>query len=166
MGILWHIIVRHSQMQSTNIPPMIRRCIPFYNPTNNGSITFLERRLSSTLITSLYSSCKCRENYKMTTIKSGPHICNISTSTSYIRKVAPTRFPISLVDVQSLHLPWWSTHVAMIPLGGPNFILVIPSLLLPIWQSEKAPQLQIIISKMAFYATWVTSTFLQVSVWS
>ena len=44
MVIPWHIIVRCSQMQSKNIPPMIRRCIPLYKPADNGSITFSIRR--------------------------------------------------------------------------------------------------------------------------
>ena len=44
MGIPWHIRVRRSQMQSTNIAPMIRRCITLYKPIDNGSIKFLERR--------------------------------------------------------------------------------------------------------------------------
>ena len=51
----------------------------------------------------------------------------------------------------------------MRPLGGPNFMPMIPTLLLPIKQWAKAPQLQIFISKMSCYATWVTFVFLQVS---
>ena len=50
MDIPWHIIVRHTQSQCTNIPHMIRECIPLYKPIENGSITFWGSRKSSTLI--------------------------------------------------------------------------------------------------------------------
>jgi len=43
---------------------MTRGCIPLYKPLDNGNITFSRRRQSSTLITSLCSLYKCRENYK------------------------------------------------------------------------------------------------------
>jgi hypothetical protein len=52
---LKNTIVRHSEILSGNTPPMIRKCIPLYKHVVNGNITFLERRRSSTLITSLYS---------------------------------------------------------------------------------------------------------------
>lgn len=51
----------------------------------------------------------------------------------------------------------------MRPLGGPNFMLAIPTLLLIIKQWVQAPQLQISISKMDWCATCVTSVFLQAS---
>lgn len=86
MGIMWHIIVRRSQMQYENIPPMIRICIPLYKPSDNRSITLSERRWSSTLITSHCISYKHKENYRMTAIKNCPHICNSSTSTSNKKK--------------------------------------------------------------------------------
>ena len=78
-------------MQFTNIPPMIKRCILLYKPADNGSITSLGRRQSSILITSLCNSCKHRENYKMTVIRSGPHICSNSTSTLSTRKGSTNR---------------------------------------------------------------------------
>ena len=83
---------------------MIRRCIPLYKPVDNGSITFSKRRRSSTLITSCYNSYKHRENYRMTAIKSGPHICNSSTSTSNTRKVAPIGSLIASVGALTMVL--------------------------------------------------------------
>jgi hypothetical protein len=55
------------------------------------------------IVTSLCSSYKCRENYIMTTIKSGPHICNSSTSTSNTIKVAPIGSLTTSIDLQSQH---------------------------------------------------------------
>jgi hypothetical protein len=52
----------------------------------NGDITFLGRRQSSTLIISHCSSCRHKENCRMTTIRSGPHTCSNSTSTSSIKQ--------------------------------------------------------------------------------
>ena len=42
-----HLVANHSDTLSDairNIPPMIRRWIPLYKPTDNGSITFSKRR--------------------------------------------------------------------------------------------------------------------------
>ena len=52
MSIQWHITVRHFQIQSPSTPPMISKCTPFSKPVTNGSITSLENKESSTLITS------------------------------------------------------------------------------------------------------------------
>ena len=54
-----HPMAYHSDNLSdvaANIPPMIRRCILLYKSVENGSITFSERRQSSTWIRILYSS--------------------------------------------------------------------------------------------------------------
>jgi hypothetical protein len=67
----------------------------------SGHITFLGRRQSSTLIISHCSSCKHRENCRMTAIKSGPHNCCNSTSTSSIKQEAPIASLIASADRQS-----------------------------------------------------------------
>ena len=41
MDTKWNITMRHSQMHSTNTPPMTRKCIPLSNLAANGSITLL-----------------------------------------------------------------------------------------------------------------------------
>jgi hypothetical protein len=81
----WHIIVRHYQMLSISTLLMTKKCTPLCKPTTSGDITFLGRRQSSTLITSHYSSCRPKENCRMTTIRSGQHTYNSSTSTSSIK---------------------------------------------------------------------------------
>jgi hypothetical protein len=103
MVIQWPIIVRHYQMSSISTPLMTKKCIPLYKPTTNGSITFSGRRQSSTLITSLCSSCRHKENCRMTTIKSGPHTCNSFISTSNIRQGAPIMSLTTSVDLQLQH---------------------------------------------------------------
>jgi hypothetical protein len=72
---------------------------------HSGDITFLGRRQSSTLIISHYSSCRNKENCRMTTIRSGPHTCSNSTSTSSIKHEAPTMSMIASTDCQSRHSP-------------------------------------------------------------
>jgi hypothetical protein len=47
------------------------------------------------------SSCRHKENCRMTTIRSGPHICSSSTSTSSIKQEVPTESLISSADLQS-----------------------------------------------------------------
>jgi hypothetical protein len=64
---------------------MTNKCTPLCKPATSGDITFLGRRQSSTLITSHYSSCRPKENCRMTTIRSGQHTYNSSTSTSSIK---------------------------------------------------------------------------------
>jgi hypothetical protein len=70
---------------------MTNKCTPLCKHATNGDITFLGRRQSSTLIISHCSSCKHRENYRMTAIKSGPHTCSNSTSTSSIKHGSTNR---------------------------------------------------------------------------
>jgi hypothetical protein len=82
---LWPIIVRHCQILSVSTLLMTKKCTPLCKPTTSGDITFLGRRQSSTLIIIHCSSCRHKENCKMTAIKSGPHTCNNSTSTSSIK---------------------------------------------------------------------------------
>ena len=86
-----------------NIPPMIKRCSLLYKPADNGSITSLGRRQSSILITILCNSCKHRENYKMTVIRSGLHICRNFTSTLSTRGEAPIGLLIASIDLQLQH---------------------------------------------------------------
>jgi hypothetical protein len=66
-----------------------------------GYIKFLGGRQSSTLIISHCSSCRHKENCRMTAIKSGPHTCSNSTSTSSIKQEAPTVSLIASTDHQS-----------------------------------------------------------------
>jgi hypothetical protein len=101
----WPIIVRHCQILSLSTLLMTKKCTPLCKPVASGDITFLGRRQSSTLIISHYSSCKHRENCRMTAIKSGPHTCSNSTSTSSIKQEAPITSLIASADRQSRHSP-------------------------------------------------------------
>jgi hypothetical protein len=89
MATPWPIIVRHCQILSVSTLLMTKKCTPLCKPTASGDITFLGRRQSSTLIIIHCSSCRHRENCRMTAIKSGPHTCSNSTSTSSIKQEAP-----------------------------------------------------------------------------
>jgi hypothetical protein len=101
----WPIIVRHYHMSSISTLLMTKKCTPLCKPTASGGITFLGRRQSSTLIISHCSSCRHKENCRMTAIRSGPHICSSSTSTSSIKQEVPTESLISSADLQSRHSP-------------------------------------------------------------
>jgi hypothetical protein len=81
----WPIIVRHYQMSSISTLLMTKKCTPLCKPATSGGITFSGRRQSSTPIISHCSSCRHKENCRMTTIRSGPHTCSSSISTSSIR---------------------------------------------------------------------------------
>jgi hypothetical protein len=85
MATPWRIIVRHYQMLFVSTLLTTKKCTPLCKPAASGDITFWGRRQSSTLITSHYSSCRPKENCRMTTIRSGPHTYNSSTSTSSIK---------------------------------------------------------------------------------
>jgi hypothetical protein len=85
----WPIIVRHYQILSISTLLTTKKCTPLCKHAASGDITFLGRRQSSTLIISHCSSCRHRENYRMIAIKSGPHTCSNSTSTSSIKQEAP-----------------------------------------------------------------------------
>jgi hypothetical protein len=102
-GHLWPIIVRHYQIPSISTPLTTKKCTPLYKPATSGGITFSGRRQSSTLIISLCSSCRHKENCRMTTIRSGPHTCSSSISTSSIRQGAPTTSLTASVDLQLQH---------------------------------------------------------------
>jgi hypothetical protein len=104
-GHPWPIIVRHYQMLSVSTLLMTKKCTPLCKPVASGDITFLGRRQSSTLIISHCSSCRHKENCRMITIKSGPHTCNNSTSTSSIKQEASIASLIASVDRQSHHSP-------------------------------------------------------------
>jgi hypothetical protein len=121
MGIRWNTIVRNSLIMSENTPPMTRKCIPLYKPVVNGNITFLGKRRSYTLITSLYSSYKHRGNCRTTTIKSGPPTCISSISTSSIRKVSSIMSLNASVSLLWLHSPLCSIPVDMKHRSGPKF---------------------------------------------
>jgi hypothetical protein len=97
----WPIIVRHYQMSSISTLLTTKKCTPLCKPAASGGITFSGRRQSSTLIISHCSSCRHKENCRMTTIRSGPHICSSSTSTSSIKQEVPTESLISSADLQS-----------------------------------------------------------------
>jgi hypothetical protein len=72
----------------------------------SGDITFSGRRQSSTWIISHYSSCRHKENCRMTTIRSGPHTCSSYISTSSIKQAVPTESLIVSANLQSQHSPW------------------------------------------------------------
>jgi hypothetical protein len=116
----WPIIVRHYHMLSVSTVLMKKKCTPLCKPAAIGNIIFLGRRQSSTLIISPCSSCRHKENCRMITIKSGPHTCNNSTSTSSIKHVAPITSLIASTDRQSRHSPRCYNLMTMIPLDGPN----------------------------------------------
>jgi hypothetical protein len=62
----WPIIVRHYQMLSVSTLLMTNKCTPLCKPATSGDITFLGRRQSSTWIISHCSSCRHKENCRMT----------------------------------------------------------------------------------------------------
>jgi hypothetical protein len=101
----WPIIVRHYQILFVSTLLMTKKCTPLCKHAASGDITFLGRRQSSTLIISHCSSCRHRENCRMTAIKSGPHTCSNSTSTSSIKQEAPIVSLIASTDLQSRHSP-------------------------------------------------------------
>jgi hypothetical protein len=104
-----HPVAYHSETLSDTISVSTllttKKCTPLCKPVASGDITFLGRRQSSTLIISHYSSCRHRENCRMTAIKSGPHTCSNSTSTSSIKQEAPIASLIASADHQSRHSP-------------------------------------------------------------
>jgi hypothetical protein len=101
MATPWPIIVRHYQMLSLSTLLMTKKCTPLCKPAANGDITFLRRRQSSTLIISHYISCRLKENCRMIAIKSGPHTCRNSTSTSSIKQEKPITSLITSANRQS-----------------------------------------------------------------
>jgi hypothetical protein len=86
----WTIIIRHYHMSFIRTLITKNKCTPFCKPDTHEGITFSRRRQSSTLIISCCSSCRHRENCRMTSIRSGPHTCISSISTSYKRHESPT----------------------------------------------------------------------------
>jgi hypothetical protein len=116
----WPIIVRHYQMLSVSTLLTTKKYTPFLKLVGSGDITFLGMRQSSTLIISHYISCRHKENYRMTNIKSGPHTYNNSTSTSSIKHESKTTLLIALVYLQSQDSPQCSNLAAMRLLDGAN----------------------------------------------
>jgi hypothetical protein len=103
-----HPVAYHSATLSDVVckyPTYDKEMYSIVQACRSGDITFLGGRQSSTLIISHCSSCRHKENCRMTSIKSGPHTCNNSTSTSSIKHEAPTASLISLADHQSRHSP-------------------------------------------------------------
>jgi hypothetical protein len=101
MATPWPIIVRHYLILSVSTLLTTKKCTPLCKHAASGDITFLGRRQSSTLIISHCSSCRHREKYRMTTIKSGPHTCSNSTSKSSIKQEAPIALLIASANYQS-----------------------------------------------------------------
>jgi hypothetical protein len=99
---------------------MTRKRIPLYKSIVNGNITLWERRLSSTLITSLCSSYEHRRNCRTIAIISGPPNCNNSISTSSIRQGSQIVSLTTSVDLPWLHSPLCSIPVDMRYLSGPQ----------------------------------------------
>jgi hypothetical protein len=90
-----HPVEYHSETLSDVVrkyPTYDKEMDSIVHPAANGDITFLGRRKSSTLITSHCSSCRPKENCRMTAIRSGPHTYNSSISTSSIKQEVPTMF--------------------------------------------------------------------------
>jgi hypothetical protein len=103
-----HPVAYHSEtLSDMSVSTLLttKKCTPLCKPVASGDITFLGGRQSSTLIISHCSSCRHKENCRMTTIKSGPHTCSNSTSTSSIKHEAPTTSLIASADHQSRHSP-------------------------------------------------------------
>jgi hypothetical protein len=103
-----HPVAYHSETLSDTVrkyPTYDKEMYSIVKPIASGDITFLGRRQSSTLIISHCSSCRHRENCRMTAIKSGPHTCSNSTSTSSIKQEAPIASLIASADRQSWHSP-------------------------------------------------------------
>jgi hypothetical protein len=99
-----HPVAYHSETLSDVVrkyPTYDKEMYSIVQAFASGDITFLGRRQSSTLITSHYSSCRPKENCRMTAIRSGPHTYNSSTSTSSIKQEVPTELLISSADLQS-----------------------------------------------------------------
>jgi hypothetical protein len=99
----WPIIVRHYQMFFVSTLLTTKKCTPLCKFATSGDITFLGRRLSSTLIISHFISCRHKENCRMITIKSDPHTCNNSTSTSSIKQESSITSLIASANRQSWH---------------------------------------------------------------
>jgi hypothetical protein len=116
----WHIIVRHYQMISISTLLTKKKFTPLCKLVSSGDITFLGRRQSSTLITSHYSSCRPKENCRMTAIRSGPHTYNSSSSTSSIKQEVPIELFISSADLQSRNSPLCYTLETTRPPYGPT----------------------------------------------
>jgi hypothetical protein len=143
---------------------MTNKCILLCKPTVNGSITFWERRQSSTLIISLCNSYRHRGSYITIAIKSGPHTYNSSISTSSKRRGAKIVSLTPSFALPLLHSPQCSIPVGMRHLSGPKFISVTFTSLTPIkyWAQERMSP--IFTSRMDYYAIWATSGFPQASV--
>jgi hypothetical protein len=77
-GIRWRITVRHSPTQCGSIQLMTKRCNALCRLPDNGSITFWERKRSSTQTTDPCSSYRHKGSCRMIAIRSGPHTCNSS----------------------------------------------------------------------------------------
>jgi hypothetical protein len=122
-----------------------------------------KRRQSSTLITSLYSSSRHRGSCRMTAIKSHPHICKNSISTSSIRQGAQIVSLTASVDLLWMNSPSCSILMGMRHLSGPNFISDILTSPPPIISWVQAQMSPIFTFKMDCYSIWATSVFLQVS---
>jgi hypothetical protein len=114
----WNIKVRHYQMLSISTLHTTKKCTPLCKPASSGDITFLGRRQSSTVITIHYSSCRPKENCRMTAIKIRRQTYNNSTSTSSIKHELPIELLIALVNLQWRHSPWCYNLVAMRPSDG------------------------------------------------
>lgn len=134
-------------------------------PVDNGSIIFLERKQSSTPITSLFNSCRCRESCRTIAIKSGPCMFNNTTWTSSTRRVAKTgcRLPQSTSSCGtnlSAYCLWTQDFwVALLYDNDPNFLAIYQTLV-------QVNKFRTSTSRMNFDATWAIFVFLKVSVWS
>ena len=74
-----HPVAYHSETFSDTVqkyPTYDKECIPLCKHVENGSITFLGRKQSSTQTTNPYNSYRHKGSCRTITIKSGPHICN------------------------------------------------------------------------------------------
>jgi hypothetical protein len=159
----WNIIMRHYHMLSVSTLIMKNKCTPLCKTIASGDITFWGRRQSSTLITRHYSSCRPKENCRMTAIKSGPHTYNSSTSTSSIKREVPNELLISLVNLQSQNSPKCLTLASMRPLDGPTSMRQTLTSPPPTKCWEKTQWSLITILNMGCCAFWYISAFHQVS---
>jgi hypothetical protein len=157
----WPIIVRHYQMSFVSTLLMKNKCTPLCKPTASGSITFSGRRQSSTLIISHCSSCRHKENCRMITIRSGPHTCSSSTSTSSIKQEVPTESLISSTDLQSWTLTMVLDSCGHETSGWPHLYETDPDFATPTRCWVQTQLSLISIFRMGCCAIWAISMFHQ-----
>jgi len=127
--IWFHVLVEHFLMLFTSILSMTKRYNPLCKPADSGSITFWERKWSSTLIKILYNSCRHKERYIITAIKNGPQACKNSTRILSTRREIPTMLLTASFGPRLSPSPQLLTPMDMRPLGGQIYATITLTLL-------------------------------------